>query len=159
MDVIKKIHAPYEDEVIFSNLYFYLLDQQNKLTQQNIMGFIVTFVNSLRTWKNWGKEKGINIMEENFFKRENFELQENMHTDVVGLEIDFNKHFDDFVKTIPNYLDRCILRDFYEQKHVNTIDDLMAFYSVSKRQAYEIKGKIEKMEIEMFNYIKSKLCI
>lgn len=159
MEVIRNIRAPYEDEVVFSNLYFYLLEQQNKLTQQNIMGFVVTFVNRLKTWKNWGKEKGINIMEENFFKRENFELQENTHTDVVGLEIDFNKYFDEFVKTIPNYLDRCILRDFYEQKHVNTIDDLMAFYSVSKRQAYEIKGKIERMEIEMFNYIKSKLCI
>lgn len=159
MEVIKNIRAPYEDEVIFSNLYFYLLEQQNKLTQQNIMGFIVTFVNRLKSWKNWGKEKGINIMEENFFKRENFELQENMQTDVVGLDVDFNKYFDEFVKTIPNYLDRCILRDFYEQKHVNTIDDIMAFYSVSQRQAYEIKGKIERMEIEMFNYIKQKLCI
>lgn len=159
MEVIKNIRAPYEDEAIFTNLYFYLLEQKDKLTHLNIMGFIVTFVNRLKSWKNWGKEKGINIMEENFFKREDFELQENMNTDVVGLEIDFNKHFDDFVKTIPNYLDRCILRDFYEQKHVDTIEDLMSFYSVSKRQAYEIKNKIEKMETEMFNYIKSKLCI
>lgn len=159
MQTIKNIRAPYQDEVVFINLYFYLLEQQDKLTQQNIMGFIVTFVNRLKSWKNWGKEKGIDIMEHNFFKRENFEMQENTHTEVVGLEIDFNKHFDDFIKTIPNYLDRCILRDFYEQKHVNTIEDLMSFYSVSKRQAYEIKKKIENLEFELFNYIKSKLCI
>jgi hypothetical protein len=159
MQTIKNIRAPYQDEVIFSNLYFYLLEQQEKLTQQNIMGFIVTFVNRLKSWKNWGKEKGIDIMEHNFFKREDFELQENTHMDVVGLEVDFNKYFDEFVKTIPSYLDRCILRDFYDQKHVNTIDDLMSFYSVSKRQAYEIKKKIENLEFELFNYIKSKLCI
>lgn len=156
MEVIKNNHLDYQSEVVFSNLYIYLLEQKNKLTEVNVMGFVIIFVNKLKTWRNWGKEKGVNIMEHTFFKREKFDALDNV-IDVPCINIDFDKYFNEYVRTIPNYLDRCILRDFYEQKHVNTIDDIMSFYSVSKRQAYEIKKKIEKLELELFNYIKSRL--
>ena len=95
-------------------------------------------------------------MEHSFFKREKFDVLDNV-VDVPCINIDFDKYFNEYVRTIPNYLDRCILRDFYEQKHVNTIDDIMLFYSVSKRQAYEIKNKIEKLEVNLFNHIKNKI--
>lgn len=155
MEVIANNHLNYQSEVVFSNLYLYLLEQKNKLTNENIMGFIITFVNKLKTWRNWGSEKGVNIMEHTFFKREKFDVLDNVVEPNVDLK--FDKYFNEYVRTIPNYLDRCILKDFYEQKHINTIEDIMLFYSVSQRQAYEIKNKIEKLEVNLFNYIKEKI--
>lgn len=156
MEVITNNHLDYQSEVVFSNLYLYLLEQKYKLTNENIMGFVITFVNKLKTWRNWGSEKGINIMEHTFFKREKFDVLDNV-IDVPNVDLQFDKYFNEYIRTIPNYLDRCILKDFYEHKHVNTIDDIMLFYSVSQRQAYEIKNKIEKLEVNLFNYIKHKI--
>ena len=156
MEVITNNHLDYQKEVVFSNLYLYLLEQKNKLSDENIMGFVITFVNKLKTWRNWGKDKGVNTMEHTFFKREKFDVLDNV-VDVPNVDFQFDKYFNEYVRTIPSYLDRCILKDFYEQKHVNTIDDIMSFYSVSKRQAYEIKNKIEKLEVNLFNHIKNKI--
>ncbi len=156
MEIITNNHLNYQKEVVFSNLYLYLLEQKNKLTDANIMGFVIIFANKLKTWRNWSKDKGVNIMEHNFFKREKFDVLDNV-VDVPSVNIDFDKYFNEYIRTIPNYLDRCILKDFYEQKHINTIEDIMSFYSVSKRQAYEIKNKIEKLEVDLFNHIKNKI--
>lgn len=155
IETIAEIHKhKYERDVVVSNLFLYLYQRENEVNKLNIKSYIIRWCSML---KYWNMNRSEFLMEEKKNQNRFVNISdlpiENEASDVIGLTIDFEREFRAYLDSLDSYLDRCILRDYYEVKTINTTQDIMDFYKVKKRQAYEIKKRIKTLEFGLLEFI------
>lgn len=153
--IAEKHKGNYERDVVVSNVFLYLSDKLDQVNEDNIKGYIIRWCSML---KHWNQNRCVYLMEEKKSQYRNIELMEVYDAEQSTISgIEFDSNFKSFLSTL-SYMDRCILRDYYEEKQLDTIEDIMTFYTVKRRQAFEIKKKINKLELHLYKFIKDKQC-
>ena len=153
---IASIHkSEFDKDVVISNLYLYLSGKECELNDDNVMSYVIQWCSKL---KYWNKNRSQFLMEEKAGRDIVVDGENDVIADYsITTNIDFKTHFDNYVKGIDSYMDRCILRDYYEDRSITTIHDIMNFYNVKRTQAFEIKKKILELEKGLYLYIKNKI--
>lgn len=154
--IAEKHKGKFERDVVVSNVFLYLSSREHLVNEENVLAFIIQWCSKL---KYWSKDRCVYLMEERKNSDRTTLLIDNVEFNQSTIEPElFNKLFADYLNTLDDYLDRCIIKDYYENNNISNYKDVMAFYKVKKRQAFEIKKKISKLEENLYNFIKEKIC-